>query len=325
MQPALGQAAELRVDREAAEEVAADRDHDDARAGALGEPREEGARRAAEGEQFLELIDEHGRRGIDRRHGHRPGRLGIRAGREQGRRAGTALQHRQQPSAQQRRLPASGRAREHQQRARPQPLEADGDLGVAAEEALRVALAVGGEALVRARLADARRLRRPGELSVLAQDPQLERRELRAQVEPELLGQRAAGDANRRQRIGLAPGAVARERQDLPPALPPRLLGHQRLRVNRDLTMLARGQPRAEPVLLDRAAQLVQPGRLAAARRPAVELVERMPAPQAQRARVGRGARTGSTRAPRARPATPAARAGKVLDVEHEPVSAGSV
>ena len=178
---------------------------------------------------------------------------GSRAGVNSDRDATALLQRRRNPRPQQRRLPASGRSGQDDQRARPQPFEAGGDLGVAAEEALRVALDVRHEALVRARLVDTRRLRRRSERRVLAQNRQLERGELRARIETELLGQRAAGDPDRLQRVGLAPAAVARERQDRPAALPPRFLGDERLGFDRHLPVLAGREPRVEQVLLDRA------------------------------------------------------------------------
>ena len=116
-----------------------------------------------------------------------------------------------------------------------------------------------------------RRGRRPG--GILSEDRALQRDQVTAGVEPQLLAEPAAGRADRGQGVGLAAGAVLREREDRPAALPPRLLAHQdhSLRGHLGVVRRRRAAPRAAP-----------PGRSAAARRagpPPASPVTTPPAP----------------------------------------------
>ena len=79
------------------------------------------------------------------------------------------------------------------------------------------------------------------------------------------------------QRLRLPPVAVERDHELGPPPLPQRLRGDQRLALRDGLVVTARGQDRGDPLLRDRLAQLVEPGRLRARERTVRELASAGP------------------------------------------------
>jgi hypothetical protein len=84
----------------------------------------------------------------------------------------------------------------------------------------------------------------------------------------------------RPQRIALAARAVLGKRQDGPTPFPERLLGDQNLGLGGHFPVLGRPQAGVEEILLRAAAQLRQAGDFGPAGRPAVQVLERVAAPQ---------------------------------------------
>jgi hypothetical protein len=153
VQALFGEACEVGVDGQAGEMVGAHAHH---HRGVFrrvaGEPAAElaGGLGVGDSEQLLELVDHHHRCPID--HGQRLGhrRVRIGSGHEHHRRSPLSSQSRDQPGPHQGRLAATRGAGHHQQRIRPQPVEARRHLGVPAEEHVGVGDVVGRQSLVRA-------------------------------------------------------------------------------------------------------------------------------------------------------------------------------
>ena len=292
METMLGEAAQLGVDAEPAELVAAHGDDDRRRLeGVSGERLAERADRLdgqPVGEELLELIDhEHRRRAASfARPGHRLGR--VRTGGEHRGDPTAACDGGDQAGPHERRLAAPRRSRNHEQRRRTEPVEAHVYIVRAAEERLAVGPVVRRKTLVGAGRADDCRCRRRGESRVLAKDRGFEIEQVDARLQPDL-GEGSPGAGQRSQGIGLPGAAVLRQREQRPTTLAERFLVDQRLGRGGDLAMLAGGETSDEPVLLRRPAQLLEAARLAAPRRPAVEVGERRSPPQRQRPVVGRG------------------------------------
>ncbi len=122
----------------------------------------------------------------------------------------------------------------------------------------------------------------------MAKDRGFELEQVDAGLQPDL-GEGSPGAGQRSQGLGLAGAAVLGQREQRPATLAQRFLVDQRLGRGGDLAVLAGGETGDEPVLLRRPAQLLEAARLAAARRPAVEVGQRRSPPQRQRTVVGRG------------------------------------
>ncbi len=181
------------------------------------------------------------------------------------------------------RLPAARRTDHSQHPNRRQPAQALGDVGVASEEPVGVADLVGDQAGVRAggRRFGAELVR--GERGVLAEDRLFEGDQLRARVDPELGGQHRAGAMQRPQRLALPAGLVLRGREQGPPPLPQRRLGHPDLGLAQHVAVAARLQSGVDMELLGVAAQLLESGGLDLAGVPAVEIIQGAAPPQPQR------------------------------------------
>ena len=172
-----------------------------------------------------------------------------------------------------------------------------------------------------------RRLGRTRELGILAQDGGLEVDQLGARFDPELLDQGGARHGEGAEGVGLPAAAVLGQGEDGPAPLAERFLGDQRSGIGGDAPVVSGREAGVEQVLLDRAAQLLEPGRFAAAGCPAVERFIGTAAPGGQGALERRGrpvlvAGGGKGSAPLDHPLEP-------IDVdvvagEREPVSAGS-
>ncbi len=114
----------------------------------------------------------------------------------------------------------------------------------------------------------------------MAQDRGLEVDQLGARLDPELLHEGGARHRQGTQRVGLPAAPVLGQGEDGPAPLAQRFLGDQWPGLGGDPAVVAGGEPGVEQVLLDSAAQLLEPGGLAAARRPAVEGLVGPPAPR---------------------------------------------
>ena len=177
-------------------------------------------------------------------------------------------QRRDQPGPHQRRLAAPRRPGDDERaRASREPVQAAVDLGVAAEERVRRRR----RRRARGPCTGSRSTRSPGRRRRRAPGPGAgsrprARRAPRSGSMPSCSTSVVRAVAQGPERVGLAAAAVERQRQDRPPALPERLLGDERPGVGRDTAVLAGVQPGVEQVLLDRAPQLLQARRLAAAR-----------------------------------------------------------
>ena len=68
-----------------------------------------------------------------------------------------------------------------------------------------------------------------GRGNVLAQDRGLERLEVDARIDPELLRERRACPVVRRERVRLPPGAIQRDHQEAPESFPERMPRDERL------------------------------------------------------------------------------------------------
>jgi catechol 2,3-dioxygenase-like lactoylglutathione lyase family enzyme len=115
--------------------------------------------------------------------------------------------------------------------------------------------------------------------------------EVRTRIDAELTGQGVTGAGQRPERIPLTPTPVLPQGQDRPPPLAQRLRCDEGLGLRHHLSVLTGRQSAVQPVLLRRALKLLQPGGLALARQPPVELLERPAPPQRQRPGV-RGRRS---------------------------------
>ncbi len=118
------------------------------------------------------------------------------------------------------------------------------------------------------------------ELCVLAQDRPLEALELRARVDPELLGQRPAGVAVDAERVGLAARAVKRQHELPAQTLAQRVLTDQRLKLADERGVEAEGEIGLDPLLERGEAQLLEARDFRLRERLVREVGERVPAPQ---------------------------------------------
>ncbi len=181
------------------------------------------------------------------------------------------------------RLAAARRPHHGQYPDRGQSAQALDDLGVAAEECVGVAHVVGDETRVRA---DGRRfgaglVRDQG--GVLAQNGLFEGDQVRTGVDPQLGGQHRPGAVQGPQRLALAAGLVLGGREDGPPPLPQRSLGHFGLGLAQHLAEAARPQRGVEAELLGVETQLLEARSLDLSRVPPVEITQGTAPPQPQR------------------------------------------
>ena len=124
---------------------------------------------------------------------------------------------------------------------------------------------------------------RAQESGVLAQDRLLQRLQLGAGVEPELVGEQPAHPPQRRQRVGLPAGAGQGDGVQAPPALLERVGRHGRLRHRQQSRVLAEGQQSEHPRLLGRQPQLVQRRTLGVDVGVVAEVGVRSPGPRPER------------------------------------------
>ena len=259
VQSALDEFADVAIDAEATEMVAANDDDDrnvPARPGS--ERRTEGALHVGclgEREEFLELVDHPGRllaggSGVGEHRG------GIGSGREHHHLGAVATKGRNHTGAHQRGLAASRRPGDDEQRCGPQPFDTRQDLGVTTEERIGVVLVIGGKALVRADRACRRHLRDHRERRILAEDRPFEFDQFPSRVDAQF-AEHPAGTGDRSERVDLAGTAVLGERQDRPPPLPQRFLVDQAFGERGDLALLARVEAGSDPLLLDHAAEFL--------------------------------------------------------------------
>ena len=118
---------------------------------------------------------------------------------------------------------------------------------------------------------------------ILVQDRVLELAQPLARLDPELLGQRAAGVAIGLQRVGLAVAAVQGEHQLRPEALAIGVLGDQPLEPLEQLRVVAQRQFRLGQQFECRDAQVLQPRDLGLGERLEGQIRQRRPAPERQR------------------------------------------
>jgi len=277
----LHQPRRVGVDREPSEVVAPH--HEDDPSPGLHPPhhrREQRGgirRRGAVGERLLHLVDgDHRRRldGAERGPHSLVGRPQDHAGQP------AAPQLRQDPRPQEGGFPGPRGAGEHEQPGGEQPLGALGDVGIAAEEHIRVLLAVGLQSRPRRRRRRRHRLRRQGGL--LPQDRQLEGGELGAGVDAELLHQHHTRLREGGESVALVAGAVVRAGEQGPPPFPEGLLAHQRGGAGDNVSGVARGELRLDQVLLRGGTQFGQPRHLRLRGLPCLELRVGRAAPQLQ-------------------------------------------
>ena len=107
----------------------------------------------------------------------------------------------------------------------------------------------------------------------------------------QLVDEHHAQPPARLQRLTLPPVPVQRDHELRPPPLPQRFLGDQLLALRDGVAVTARGHDRGHPLLRDRRAQLVEPGRLRTRERTVRELRERRTPPERERL-VERGDRS---------------------------------
>ena len=165
----------------------------------------------------------------------------------------------------------------------PQPGQAGGDIGVAAEEGVAVAVAVRRESLPRAGLVGHPCLVVGREAGVLGQDAGLEGDQLRARVEAQLLTERAARRADRGEGVGLPATAVLRQREQRPPPFAEGLLTGEHGAVGRDRCVVPAVEPGLQQVLLGGQPQLTEADGFEPSRHPVLELAEGRTSPQRQR------------------------------------------
>ena len=157
---------------------------------------------------------------------HHPDRPALRAA------DGTLREPRQQPGAQERRLARPGRADQHQQPAVHQRRHELLDQSLTTDEEAGVGDVVPAQALVRARRSRHRTGRdRSEQRRVLSEHLLLERAQLRAGFDAQLVVESRAGAPVGRQRVRLPTLPVERDDQQLPPALEEAVLGDQRLQL----------------------------------------------------------------------------------------------
>ena len=144
---------------------------------------------------------------------------------------------------------------------------------------------------------------------VLAQDRGLERLELRAWVDAELLDERLARGAVGRERVGLAPRAVEREHELRARSLAQRLRCDERLELGDELGVAPEREVRLDPLLERDEPELLEPGDLGLGERLVEEVRERRPAPE--RERLAQRALGRSRIAARERSADPRPRGGR--------------
>ena len=137
---------------------------------------------------------------------------------------------------------------------------------------------------------------------ILDEDRRLKPPHLRPGIHPELVGQHHAQPPARLQRLTLPPVAVQRDHELRPPPLPQRRLGDQLLALRDGVAATPHGQDRGHPLLCDRRAQLVEPGRFRTRERTVRELRERRTPPE--RERLVEGGDRSSALAPLGEPAT---------------------
>ena len=137
------------------------------------------------------------------------------------------------------------------------------------------------------------------------EDAPLQLGELLARLEPELVDERRARVAVRRERLGLAARAVQRQHQLPGEPLAQRVVADGRRELADELGVPAVGELALEAALERGQAQLLEPRDLALGEVLEREIGERRAAPERQRLRVARPARTargsGAGRARRAR------------------------
>ena len=287
---ALGQPSQRRIYREVADVVRTNtHDH----LGRLGQgdeiTTERGGRGGCDdgGEQLLELID-HKRSGgvcVDAK--------AIDSLTERGAGIGTRGEHdhappapgepRRQSRTHERRLAATRRSGDHQQRRFSQARDAGRHLGVPPEKHGGVIDFVRRQALVRAGVVDDRHShRRWNEGGIMSKDRRLQVHEVGSGIDPQLLDKKAANTRQRAERIGLTSTPVLRRRQRDPSPLTPGFLGHGHLGRHCDTGMVARRESRVEQPVLDTPTLLIEPTRLDHRRVPRLQVLERLPAPQHQ-------------------------------------------
>ena len=125
--------------------------------------------------------------------------------------------------------------------------------------------------------------RREVEGRVVLEDLPLERLELLAGLQPELLDEPAARRLERLERVGLATGAIQREHQLRREALPQRVLAERGREPADEVDVPAIGELALEPPFERGEAQLLEPCDLALRERLEGEVRERRAAPQRQR------------------------------------------
>lgn len=287
---AVGHARSELVERGApVEEVGSHHEDDgDAGDGCLGDRCRRGVRvHAARMEDLLELVDHQHGATRDALEGVANARLEV-AGRQQDHDAVPApTQDRDDAGEHERGLPAPGRPRHREERGPRQPGERGPDVGVAPEEVL---LVLGGERpepgirTVRARGRHGHRL---PQRRIVPEHRQLERLQLLAGLNGELLVEPLPRGAHRRERITLTVASVERRCEHRPAAFAQRSRVHHLLGDRHGFRVPSGSQPGVETHLLDVHAGLLEARRLRGRRQPAGELRERDAVPQPQRT-VGR-------------------------------------
>ena len=192
------------------------------------------------------------------------------------------LERRRDPGPHDRGLAGPGRADDGQHPGAGEPAQAIGHGRVPAEERLGVADVVGNQPHVGTHRARLRRLV-GDQRRVLAQDRLLQRHQVGARVQAQLLGQDPAGPVEGAQRLALPARLVLGQRQEHPPVLTQRFLGHPRLRLGEDRSGSARQSHRVQAQLLGLQPELFQPRGLDPSRLPPVEVDQCPSPPQTQR------------------------------------------
>ena len=207
----------------------------------------------------------------------------MTAGRDDHRRAAVAPQGGHHAGPYQGRLAAAGRSDDDEHAGRLQPPQAGRDIGVPAEELLRVRDVVGHQAAVRAAARRLRQSLRGRQRGVLAQDRGLHGDQVRAGLQTELSPEHGPGVAQRRQRLGLPSGLVLGQGRQRPPPLAQRRLRDPRRRLGEHFQVPSGPQGRLKPQLLGVEAHLVEPLGRDPPRLPSLQVGQRPPAPQGRR------------------------------------------
>ena len=160
------------------------------------------------------------------------------------------------------------------------------DVGVASEERLRVVRTERHQPRVGARDALARGGSGESSSGIVTQDRRLELGDARAGLDAELLVESRPRGAQHGEGVGLAVGAIVRQREDRPAVLAQRGLPHALLGFGDHGAVLAGAQARVEQLLLGARVQLDEPRGFGGAGLPRRDLRQRGAPPQCERLAV---------------------------------------